>query len=108
MDKVLERIAAAQLRTYLDKHNMLSLNQSAYRQFHSTETALPKVMNDKLIAVDEGLEVILILLDFSPAFDTLVHDTLTCRLEADYHIKGTALKWIESYLRGPLALHKDR
>ena len=67
-----------------------------YRQFHSTETALLKVMNDLLIAVDEGLEVILILLDFSSAFDTLDHNTLTCRLEADYHIKGTALKWIES------------
>ena len=100
LDKVLERIAAAQLKTYLDKHNMFPLNQSAYRQFHSTETALLKVMDDLLIAVDEGLEVILILLDFSSAFDTLDHDTLTCRLEADYHIKGTALKWIESYLKG--------
>ena len=35
LDKVLERIAAAQLRTYLDKHNMFPLNQLAYRQFHS-------------------------------------------------------------------------
>ena len=44
--------------------------------------------------------MILNLLEFSSAFDTLDHDTLTCRLEADYHIKRTALKWIECYLKG--------
>ena len=42
--KILERIASSQLRAYLDEYKLLPEMQSAYRQFHSTETALIKVL----------------------------------------------------------------
>ena len=45
VSKVLERIVADQLMCYVDSHNLLPANQSAYRNFHSTETALLKVFN---------------------------------------------------------------
>ena len=39
--------------------------QSAYKVFHSTETALVKVYNDILCAVDYNDSVVLLLLDLS-------------------------------------------
>ena len=100
LDKVLEKVVAAQLRTYLDRHELFSHSQSAYRHFHSTETALVKVLNDLLLAIDKGLEAVLILLDYSAAFDTLDHVALCHRLETRYGVTGTVLQWIESYLNG--------
>ena len=43
--------------------------QSAYKSFHSTETALVKVHNDIVTAIDNQQQVILVLLDLSAAFD---------------------------------------
>jgi len=47
--------------------------QSAYKVFHLTETALVKVHNDILRAVDNNDSVVLLLLDLSAAFDTVDH-----------------------------------
>ena len=100
LSKVLEKLVAAQLRTYLDENSLFPPHQSAYRHFHSTETALVRVLNDLLLALDKGQEAVLIILDYSAAFDTLDHHSLLHRLESDCGIKGTVLHWIESYLEG--------
>ena len=50
--------------------------QSAYRDNHSTETALIKVQNDILSALHAGSSAILLMLDLSAAFDTIDHDIL--------------------------------
>ena len=42
--------------------------QSAYRDKHYTETALIKVQNDILSALDAGSSAILLMLDLSAAF----------------------------------------
>ena len=96
--KVLERIAANQLRGYLQDSQLFPPMQSAYRDGHSTETALLKVYNDILIALDKGQEVILVLLDYSAAFDTIDHETMSQRFSHRYGIEGTALEWLKSYL----------
>ena len=72
--------------------------QSAYRKIHSTETAILKVQNDLLLAVDKGYEAVLVLLDFSAAFDLIDHDILLNRLEKRFGLCGTPLSWIMSYL----------
>ena len=72
--------------------------QSAYRQFYSTESALLKVTNDLLLAIDKGLEAILILLDFSSAFDTIDHTTMIHRFHDIYGFDGAVLQWLTSYL----------
>ena len=45
--------------------------QSPYRIGHSTETAVLRVQNDILRAVDDGKCVFLVLLNLSAAFDTV-------------------------------------
>ena len=45
--------------------------QSAYRAFHSTETAVIKVLGDILRALDGGDLAALTLLDLSAAFDSV-------------------------------------
>ena len=44
--KLLERLVARQLLEYLTTEKLLPDKQSAYRAFHSTETAVVKVMAD--------------------------------------------------------------
>ena len=48
--------------------------QLAYRQFHSTETAVLKTYNDLLLAADNRDVFALCLLDLTAAFDTVDHD----------------------------------
>ena len=74
--------------------------QSAYHRYLSTETALLRVNNDLLRAVDQHQEAVLVLLDLSSAFDTIDHETLLQRLATRYGISDTVLSWFTSYLSG--------
>ena len=100
VSKLLEKVVASRLVQHMNTHGLGEPMQSAYRSHHSTETALLRVHNDILRAVDKKRAVILVLLDLSAAFDTIDHDTLLCRLRHRLGITGTALKWFESYLKG--------
>ena len=72
--------------------------QSAYRAFHSTETALIKVKDDILRAIDNQRITCLILLDLNAAFDTVSHPLLLNRLKHCFGIQGTVLRWFKSYI----------
>ncbi|XP_072033195.1 uncharacterized protein [Amphiura filiformis] len=85
------------IQSYLLENNLNGKMQSAYRSNHSTETALLRVFNDLLLAADKGQEAVLILLDYSAAFDTINHDILFQRLSDKYGITGSALNWFQSY-----------
>ena len=65
--------------------------QSAYKRFHSTETALLNVDNDIVDNKDNGKVTALNLLDISAAFDTTDHLILLQCLNRHIGISGTAL-----------------
>ena len=67
--------------------------QSAYRKYHSTETAVTRVYNGLLLAADRGQVPALCLLDLTAAFDTVDHELLFVRLERQFGLRGTALMW---------------
>ena len=71
--------------------------QSVYRIGHSTETALTRIDNDILLAIDDNSCIILMLLDLSAALDVVDHD-IPLRLEHRFGITGKALSWLTSYL----------
>ena len=100
LSKLTERVVQIQLQAYLDTHGMMSKHQSAYRKFHSTETALARIYNDLLVATDEGKVSAICLLDLTAAFDTVDHDLILMRLQRSYGIQSHALAWFRSYLTG--------
>ena len=71
---------SGRLNEHLINNSLFDPLQSAYRDKHSTETALIKVQNDILSALDVGSSAILLMLDLSAAFDTIDHDILLSRL----------------------------
>ena len=93
-----ERAAAAQVKEYLGTHDLLPNVQSAYRKHHGVEFALVKVQNDILLAIDRQEEVVLVLLDFSAAYDTVEHGIMLTRLASRYGFSDSVLKWFSSYL----------
>lgn len=80
MSKIIEKIVCMQLTTYLETHNILPEHQSGFRKAHGTAAALSAVTDDILSASDNGNGSILVLLDFSRAFDCINIELMLAKL----------------------------
>ena len=98
VSKLMEKVVANQIKGHVDGFGLGNPFQSAYKAFHSTETALLSVTNDILSSMGRGNVTALTLLDLSAAFDTIDHGLLLDRLKEWFGIRGDALRWIASYL----------
>ena len=96
ISKAIEKSVANQLITYINKYNLNATFQSAYKQYHSAETALIRVHNDILTAIDSRRTVIILLLDLSAAFDTVYHNILLSRLHDRFGDTGKPFLWFQS------------
>ena len=96
VSKIIEEVVAVRLNCYLEENNLIKPLQSAYKQYHSCETALVHVQNDILLSIGNQQCVVLLLLDLSAAFDTVDHGILLQRLSSYFGIKGKALDWFMS------------
>ena len=97
ISKVIEQAVCIQLTRYVETTGKLEEYQSAYRDGHSTETALLKVKTDFLNIIDDKGVMCLVLLDLSVAFDMITHDILLNRLKHHFGVTGKVLDWIRSY-----------
>ena len=97
LSKIIEKLAALQINSYLGKHNLFDPNQSAYKKFFGCHTALLKITDDILDAIDDSELTLLILLDFSKAFDTINHRLLLEKLSI-IGFSPDARDWVASYL----------
>jgi len=54
LSKLLERVVQARLQAFLESNRLMPKTQSAYRKYHSTETAVTRVYNDLLLTPQTG------------------------------------------------------
>ena len=93
VSKLTEKVVFNQYKFRIAWFQMLSfpaLLQSSYRQCHSTETPLMKVMNDILLKMNSQYVTLLILLDLGAAFDTVDNQILLERLSDVVGIRWNA------------------
>jgi hypothetical protein len=95
--KILEKIIAIRLISYLDKHDILDSSQYGFRKKHSTYMAMMCLYDKVSEAIDRNEFCVGIFIDLSKAFDTLDHSILLKKLEM-YGIRGKANLLIKSYL----------
>ena len=100
ISKTAEKVGIPEILSHCSKHAPLPNNQSSYREYHSTETALLKFQNDILLSMDKQEVTLLVLLDLSTAFDTVDHMVLVDFLENDFGINNLALSLIKLFLCG--------
>ena len=81
VSKLTERAVFNPLDEHMMANDIYPLFQSAYRQYHSTETALLRVMNDILLKMN-----------------AVTHDVLLDPLRNEFGLRGNALNWFYSYL----------
>ena len=97
LSKILERVVVRQFMDHADQNGLLPPRQSAYRKFHSTESAVLIVHNDTVCAIDQSQAVALVLLDLSSAFDTVDHPTLLSLLQDRFAVSDQSLSWLHSW-----------
>ena len=71
ISKLLERLVHNQLQGYLKVNQLIHARQAGFRCGHSTQAALLGVFDDIRQAIDDRMMTILILFDFSKAFDSI-------------------------------------
>ena len=76
LSKVLEKILAFQIREFINRNNIVPSTQSGFRRGHSCATALLHVTDDIFRATDKRKLTVLIMFDYSKAFDTVNHRVL--------------------------------
>ena len=98
LSKVIEKCVYSQVMQHLLSNDLLGHFQSAYRPYHSCETALMMIHNDIGSMLDAKLNVVLLVFDLSAAFDTVNHNILLEKLGQQYGLTDTVFAWFESYL----------
>ena len=77
---------------HVDKHSILSDCQHSFRAKRSCETQL----FDLASTLDNGVQINIVVLDYSKAFDRVPHHRLLRSLQ-HYGIRGNTHQWITSF-----------
>lgn len=99
LSKAFEKLLKAQLTTFINENGLLSDCQAGFRKGQGVKTAVLRVYDDLAVLLDKRGTSILLLLDFSKAFDTVSHRKLCTKLGRQFNFSSPAVRLIESYLK---------
>ena len=97
--KIMESIIKDQLVKYLVSHKLISKEQHAFIAKHSTISNLLECTHDWAVSLHSKNPVDVLYIDFSRAFDSVVHNKLIVKLQS-FGICGSLLLWITAFLSG--------
>jgi len=95
--KIFEKVMYARLSSFFTANNIINPRQYGFRQQHSCEHAVIDAQSTILSTLNNKQIALLLLIDFSKAFDMVDHGILLNKLSR-YGIRGVAHSWISSYL----------
>ena len=90
---------------FLEEHNLIYQLQSSFRQQHSCQTSLNRIVDNWLTALNSNEIAGTVMLDLSKAFDLVDHQILLQKL-ALYKFNNATLDWFTSYLTNRFQLVK--
>ena len=97
ISKIFEKHINNHLMRFLNKYKLIHECQSGFRQKHSCNTALIKLIDQWMESIDKGNLVGSLFLDFRKAFDMVDHTLLLKKL-SHYKVSHASLSWFQSYL----------
>ena len=97
--KIFEKAIYHNLLNYIERENLLNINQSGFRANDSCINQLISITHEiyRAFNCNPSLEVRGIFLDLSKAFDKVWHQGLLFKLES-FGIRGKLLNLLEDYL----------
>ena len=95
--KILEKIYHSRLMAFIDSNQVLYKSQYGFRKQMSTSLAIIELVEEITNSLDNHEATVGVFIDLKKAFDTVDHSILIEKLY-HYGIRGTANKWICSYL----------
>ena len=99
LSTVYERLVHHQVIEYINSRDLLKDNISGFRKGHSTTTALLGIRDDIIRVMKRGEITLMIMADFSKAFDTIKYKTVLRKLNLLGFSKAY-LRWTINYLTG--------
>ncbi len=97
--KIYEKLMHKRILDFLDTNSSLFEMQYGFRPGRSCEHALLNAQNTILNSLSRNQVSLLLLIDFSRAFDLVEHNILLKKLE-HLGIRGIAQEWFKTYLKG--------
>ena len=95
--KVFEIAVHSQLLQYFQDNDLICIDQSAYRKFHNTQTALHRIIDEWIDNVAFNTYTGICSFDIKKCFDTIDHSILLRKLQL-YGVSSKEIDWFKSYL----------
>ena len=97
MSKVPEKLVAQQIADYIELNQSLKQTISGFRKGHSTTTVLLRIRDDIIRAMKKGELTLMVLADYSKAFDTVSYSVIIQKMW-NMGFSKPFLSWMTNHL----------